>query len=195
MMRAFLFLLLERLSLLFNRFLFLIFLSPYLSRITFRAFILPPWKISNPHLIALDDGARIDKYSWIKIQLLPNSDAKLSIGRNSSLGRFVHLVCSNSIVIGADVMINERVYISDTSHTVSFDSSPPLHSEIYSLGSIEIGDGVWIGEGSYIYGNLTIGERSILGANSVLRNSIPPYEIWAGSPAKKIRDILPSHSS
>ena len=109
-MRSSLFLLFERFSLLFNRLLFLLFLSPFLSRFTIKAFVLPPWKISNPLSITLEDGVRIDKYAWIKMQFLPNCTSKLSIGCNSSLGRFVHIVCSNSIIIGSDVMINERVY-------------------------------------------------------------------------------------
>ena len=48
-------------------------------------------------------------------------------------------------MIGADAMINERVYISDT-HT-RLVLIPPSSLRDLFMGSIEIGDGVWIGEG------------------------------------------------
>lgn len=36
---------------------------------------------------------------------------------------------------------------------------------------------------------LTIGRKSVLGAGSVLTKNIPPYEIWAGNPARKIGEV------
>lgn len=41
--------------------------------------------------------------------------------------------------------------------------------------------------------SLTIGRKSILGAGSVLTKDIPPFEIWAGNPARKIGEV-PKHS-
>ena len=62
---------------------------------------------------------------------------------------------------------------------------------------ITLEDDVTIGAHSIIVArpnsSLTIGQRSILGAGSVLTKSIPPFEIWAGNPARKIGDV-PQHS-
>lgn len=58
---------------------------------------------------------------------------------------------------------------------------------------ITLEDDVTIGAHSIIVArpnsSLTIGQRSILGAGSVLTKSIPPLEIWAGNPARKIGDV------
>ncbi|MDZ4404510.1 DapH/DapD/GlmU-related protein [Prosthecobacter sp.] len=36
---------------------------------------------------------------------------------------------------------------------------------------------------------LTIGRKSVLGAGSVLTKDVPPFEIWAGNPARKIGEV------
>jgi len=45
---------------------------------------------------------------------------------------------------------------------------------------------VWIGTGCKILYGVHLGRGCIVGAGAVVNKSIPPYEIWAGVPAKKI---------
>ncbi len=52
-----------------------------------------------------------------------------------------------------------------------------------------IGDNVWIGPGAKIFGNINIGDRVQIGANSVVNRGIPSDITIAGIPAKKIKDI------
>lgn len=58
---------------------------------------------------------------------------------------------------------------------------------------ITLEDDVTIGAHSVVVARpntpLTIGHKSVLGAGSVLTKNIPPYEIWAGNPARKIGDV------
>lgn len=51
-----------------------------------------------------------------------------------------------------------------------------------------IGNDVWIGNNVLIKGGVTIGDGAVIGMGSVVTKDIPPFEIWAGNPAKKIRD-------
>ena len=51
-----------------------------------------------------------------------------------------------------------------------------------------IGDDVWIGLNVTILSGLNIGDGAVIGAGSVVTKNIPPYEIWAGIPAKKIKN-------
>lgn len=55
-------------------------------------------------------------------------------------------------------------------------------------GKIKIEEDVFIGANSIITKPLTIGKGSIIGAGSVVTKDIPPYQIWAGNPARYIKD-------
>ncbi|MGN7253301.1 serine O-acetyltransferase [Arthrobacter sp. SAFR-014] len=49
-----------------------------------------------------------------------------------------------------------------------------------------IGDFVYIGPGAVIYGDITIGDGVVIGANSVVNKSVPAGVTVAGAPAKTI---------
>jgi acetyltransferase-like isoleucine patch superfamily enzyme len=50
-----------------------------------------------------------------------------------------------------------------------------------------IGDDVWIGCNSTVLRGVSIGTGAVIGANSVVTKSVPPYAIYAGIPAKLIK--------
>lgn len=52
-----------------------------------------------------------------------------------------------------------------------------------------VGSRVIIGSNVTILGGISIGEGSVIGGGSVVTKNVPPFEIWAGNPAKKIRDV------
>lgn len=54
---------------------------------------------------------------------------------------------------------------------------------------IMIKDGAFIGTRSIILKGVTIGERSIVEAGSVVTKSIPHDEVWAGNPAQFIKRL------
>jgi acetyltransferase-like isoleucine patch superfamily enzyme len=47
---------------------------------------------------------------------------------------------------------------------------------------------VWIGYGAIIMAGIPIGRGAIVAAGAVVTQDVPPYEIWGGVPARKIRD-------
>ena len=53
---------------------------------------------------------------------------------------------------------------------------------------VTIGSDVWIGANTLILAGIKVGSGSIVGAGSIVTKNIPPYEVWAGVPAKKIKD-------
>ena len=52
---------------------------------------------------------------------------------------------------------------------------------------VKIENGVWIGNNVIILPNVTIGEKSIVGAGSVVTKSIPAYSVAVGNPAHVIK--------
>lgn len=67
----------------------------------------------------------------------------------------------------------------------------PMTTIASSLGeklAPNIKDGVWIGPGTKLYGNITIGSNVVIGANSVVNKSFSDNITVAGVPAKKINN-------
>ena len=130
------------------------------------------------------------------------------IGDNCKIGAFVE-VQKNTIIgknckISSHTFICEGVNIGDNcfvGHGVMFinDNYPESVNCDGNLQSEEdwasrfvkthIGNNVSLGSNVTILGNVTIGDGSIVGAGSVVTKSISSGQIWAGNPAKKIREL------
>ncbi|GGH19267.1 hypothetical protein GCM10007352_30520 [Mucilaginibacter phyllosphaerae] len=101
------------------------------------------------------------------------------------------IVCHNHISIGKNVKIGGNTVIYDT----DFHSLDPQFRNSYpeSLAGVKtrpviIKDGAFIGAHCTILKGVTIGENAIVGAGSVVSQSIPGGQIWTGNPARYIKD-------
>lgn len=92
------------------------------------------------------------------------------------------------VQIGKYVMFGPNVAIVGDDHRFDIAGTPIIFSGRPPLRSTVIGDDAWIGFGTVIISGVTIGRGAIVAANSVVTKDVPPYTIYAGSPAKKIKD-------
>jgi acetyltransferase-like isoleucine patch superfamily enzyme len=102
------------------------------------------------------------------------------------------IVCWNRIEIGNNVRIGGGTVIYDTDfHSLNYlDRIPvPEITDNIKTAPILINDNVFIGAHSTILKGVTIGKNSIVGACSVVTKNIPENEVWAGNPAKFIREL------
>lgn len=53
--------------------------------------------------------------------------------------------------------------------------------------AVKIGSDVWIGEGVFLVGRITIGDGAVVLAHAVVTKDIPPYAIVGGMPARILR--------
>lgn len=83
------------------------------------------------------------------------------------------------IIIESGVRITARTSI--LTHFIN-----PLNGD-YTSGEVRIKKNAFIGTNTIITKPVTIGERSVIGAGSVVTKDIPNDEVWAGNPAKLIR--------
>lgn len=86
------------------------------------------------------------------------------------------------ITIESGVTIATRCIL--ITHFVEVDNNENRH---YSRGKILIRRKAYVGANTVICKPATIGEGAIVGASSVVTRDIPPFEIWAGNPARFIR--------
>jgi lipopolysaccharide O-acetyltransferase len=122
----------------------------------------------------------------------------LRIGRDVQINDSVHIGAIEEVVIGDHTLIASRVFISDHNHGnyqgESEASSPDIAPADRPLSShpVRIGRNVWIGEQVCILAGVTIGDGSIVGANSVVTRDIPANSIAAGNPARVLKSFDPS---
>lgn len=118
---------------------------------------------------------------------------ELIIGDRVSIGEYVHIGCNHRIVIGDDVLMGSKIYITDHNHGVyrgeNADSPaiPPVNRRLTEGESVEIGARCWIGEFVTILPGVTIGEGSIIGSHSTVTHDIPANSIAVGSPARVVK--------
>ncbi len=124
-----------------------------------------------------------------RIEIFSKKDEKtLKIGDNCKIGDRVHIVASESVVIGSDCLMASHIFISDTNHGDNFsDPTVPPDERPLTTSPVSIGNQVWIGEGAAILPGATIGNGCIVGAHAVVKGQIPDYCIVAGAPAKVIK--------
>lgn len=113
--------------------------------------------------------------------------ARLTIGDNTGISNTA-IVCSREINIGKYVFIGGDCKIYDTDfHSLNFEKRNRLPDNDVRSGAVNIKYGAFIGTGAIILKGVTVGEKSIIGAGSVVACDIPDNEIWAGNPARFIR--------
>lgn len=115
-----------------------------------------------------------------------NKDAIISIGKNTTIGYHNFIFASEKIEIGEDCLIAPFVYIVDSNHSIS--RKQLINEQPNQTARIIIGKDVWIASNVTILKGVTIGNGAVIAANSVVNKDVPQYEIWGGTPAKKIGD-------
>ena len=127
-----------------------------------------------------------DKYG--KQQFHPS----IVIGNNVTFTGRCYLSCVDKIKIGNGVLLGRDVFITDNTHGDSSEAVlgvEPISRQLKSKGPVIIGDNVWIGRQVTVLPGVTIGENSIIGANSLVNKDVPPNCVAAGNPAN-VKKIL-----
>jgi acetyltransferase-like isoleucine patch superfamily enzyme len=102
------------------------------------------------------------------------------------------ITAKNRVELEEDVLLGPAVVIADHGHEFS-DANRPIHAQGLTPGGIvRVEKNCWLGYGAAIVcssGELIIGRNSVVGANSVVSRSVPPYSVVAGNPAKIVRRL------
>ncbi len=110
----------------------------------------------------------------------------LTINTHTHIGSRFHADCYAPLFIGEDCLIADDVLILTANHGMNPEGGSYVNQP-FEAAPVSIKDGVWIGSRVTLLPGVTVGERSILGANSVVTKDIPPYSIAVGIPARVIK--------
>jgi acetyltransferase-like isoleucine patch superfamily enzyme len=115
----------------------------------------------------------------------PGDGIKLSIGQGTYVNRGTFFDVTELLIVGNHAAIGPGCYITDHDHGTD-PAKKPLDQAMVSIPT-RIGNEVWIGAHVTILKGVTIGDKTIVGAGSVVTKSLPAGVIAAGVPAKIIR--------
>ena len=124
------------------------------------------------------------------LPMMPHMRAKclklagVHISRNAMIYDHVCLdkVYPENIYIGNAVRITAGTFI------LTHYLDPTQSGVHFRKGEVHIEDDVFIGVNTSICSSVTIGKGAIVGAGSVVTKDIPAYQVWAGNPARYIKD-------
>jgi UDP-2-acetamido-3-amino-2,3-dideoxy-glucuronate N-acetyltransferase len=127
----------------------------------------------------LKDGTKIGKDTTIGNHVC--GEPEVTIGDNCSIWSQCHLTQG---LIVEDKVFMAPMFIGTNTRKISFGRNyevivePPI-----------IRFGARIGANVTVLPGIEIGEQAMIGAGSVVTKDVPPREIWAGNPARKLRDV------
>jgi len=148
--------------------------------------VVPPARIETPECITLGNGVILHEHAWLCVQRRPElPPPSLRIGDRSSLNRFLKIVCLGSVEIGEDVLLGDRVYISDVEY-LPWSGDNHTHP-LTDPRPVVIGDRVHVGVAAVVKPGVTIGDDAFLGAGAVVSDDVPAGGLVVGNPARLVR--------
>lgn len=143
----------------------------------------------------------MDERNHILKALIPNAGKRLLLeppfycdyGYNITIGEdvFLNFNCIvldvMQVIIGSRTLIGPNVQIYTAMHPINHIERA---SGLEYAKPVNIGNDVWIGGSVVICPGVSIGDRSVIGAGSIVTKTIPADSFAAGNPCRVIRSIL-----
>lgn len=147
-------------------------------------------ELADCHSANIGDGTKIWQFAVILESAI--------IGENCNIN--CHTFIENDVKIGNNVTLKSGVFLWDgiiiddnvfVGPNVTFTNDKYPRSKHYpeAFQKTVIKRGASIGANSTILGGLTIGERAMIGAGSLVTKNVPDNELWYGVPARFIKKI------
>lgn len=151
-----------------------------------RSWIGKPDLITGPAHIHLGRGVTIRQHARLEAVQRPGQPRPhLEIGDGTHIEMYFHVACADRVIIGSNVLIASRVFITDHDHGRGATGVHPLSTPLKACPA-EIGDCCWLGEGAIVLKGVKIGANAVVGAGSVVTHDVPPGAVAAGAPARVI---------
>lgn len=145
--------------------------------------VIAPFTILKCNRIKIGNDVQISPFTVINSALIKGAD--FEIGNFSRVFPLCWIEPGEGIKIGEHTGIGGHTLIFTHGAWSNYLSGGPAE-----YGPVVIEDNVWLPWRVFIMPSVTIGKNCIIGANSTVTKSIPPFSLAAGSPAKVIKENI-----
>jgi len=138
---------------------------------------LNPWRLFWLQVF----GAKIDGTPFVHQRARIEIPWHLILHDRACLGDRANAYSLGEIEIGVGATVAQEAYLSAGTHDFTSPEIPLM------TGRITIGADAFIGARAFVMPGITIGERSVIGACSVVTKDVPPDSFAAGNPCRVLR--------
>jgi len=129
--------------------------------------------------LVLGDGCAVDDGCTLAVF----AGARLVLGPGCFVGHHATLAARDAVELGAGAFLAELVSVRDHSHEVGL----PPSSGAFDVAPVRIGAEAWLGAKVTVLHGARVGERTVVGANAVVRGDLPDDAVAVGMPARVVR--------
>jgi acetyltransferase-like isoleucine patch superfamily enzyme len=151
-----------------------------------KSIIEMPVLVHGARRVSIGREVLIGSDSWLYTS---GSQALLEIGDGTRMSGHCVLSAVRHVRVGRSVLLGRNVYIADHNHGAAASDTPILAQELDAIGPVIVEDNAWLGQNCVILPGVTIGRGSVVGANSVVRDDVPPRTVAVGAPARIARHL------
>jgi maltose O-acetyltransferase len=113
-------------------------------------------------------------------------------GDNIGVGERFYANVGGVFLDCAEITVGDRVLLGPCVHV--YAATHPLDAEARRRGleyalPVTIGDDVWIGGAAVVLSGVSIGDRAVVGAGSVVTRDVPADTVAAGNPCRPLREL------
>ena len=131
-------------------------------------------------------GVRVGDASTIKPRCYVNDEGSLDIGDGCHIEHCVYFECSGGITVEDRAGIGPGSMLFTSSHEIG---PPEVRVGPHTYAPITIGAGTWVAAHVVVLPGVTIGPGVVVAAGSVVTADCEANAVYAGVPARKVRDI------
>ncbi|MUP45429.1 putative colanic acid biosynthesis acetyltransferase [Gramella sp. BOM4] len=126
-------------------------------------------------------GAKIGSNSNVRASVRIWAPWNLQLGSYSSIGPDTEIYNQGEIIIGDKTIISQKSYLCASTHNHYLPNFPLVKKPI------KIGNQVWIAADAFIGPGVEIGDGVVVGSRSAVFNTIEPWTIIGGNPARFLK--------
>lgn len=145
-----------------------------------------PIQLIGAERIALGSRVYFGPGCWL---LTHEPGGRLEVGDDTSIAGYCVLSAAAHVRIGRSVLFARNVYIADHRHGFELDDTPIIDQPLQEIRPVVVEDGAWLGQNVVLLPGVTVGRGAVVGANSVIREDVPPRSVVAGVPGRVVRRL------
>jgi acetyltransferase-like isoleucine patch superfamily enzyme len=146
---------------------------------------LPRVHVPWPHQLSLGRKCIIEPDVFFKYDGFWKPGPSIQIGDRVFIGRNTEFNICSGITIADDCLIASGCTFVDSDHGT--DPDRPMNEQPLKGAAIVLEENVWIGAQCMVLKGVRLGRGAVIGAGSVVTKSVPAGEVWAGVPARQLK--------